>query len=119
MATPIEVVGVARELHGCGTDDENTVGTLSEAEKLLQPLGVTCDGLEVVLGRRSTYVGMSAEDSKLEMERVLQARAEEVVMVVCHWGVIKALTGEEVGNGTLLECERDRATGKLTPVTWR
>ena len=65
-------------------------------------------------GGESKYVGMSAEESGREMERVLRARAEKTVLLVCHWGVIHGLVGEDVGNGTLLECDRNPATGELT-----
>ena len=114
--TSIEVVVAARELHGHGTDGENTVGSLAEAKKMLQPLGLTFQGLEAARGGESKYVGMSVEESRREIKRVLRARAEETVLLVCHWGVIRALVGEEVSNGTLLECDRDPATGKLTVV---
>jgi hypothetical protein len=47
---------------------------------------------------------------------VLRGRTEDSVLIVCHWGVIKALCGEEVDNCTLVECERDRVSGQLRMV---
>ena len=40
------------------------------------------------------------------MKEALRGRAEECVAVVCHWGVINALTGENADNAQLVECRR-------------
>ena len=36
----------------------------------------------------------------------LGSRTEDCVCVVCHWGVINAICGENADNGQLIECRR-------------
>lgn len=46
----------------------------------------------------------SEESSIAQLREVLLARLESTILVVCHWGVIKALCGIEPANCEILEC---------------
>lgn len=40
------------------------------------------------------------------LKQELASRSEDVVCVVCHWGVINAMCGENADNGQVVECRR-------------
>lgn len=55
----------------------------------------------------------TSEHASIEALRAaLSCREESCVAVVCHWGVINALTGDGADNCTLVECRRNQG-GRL------
>ena len=68
------------------------------------PRGDGVCGVEAALD--TTDVPLSERDSIRALKLELASRPEDVVCVVCHWGVINAISGENADNCQMVECKR-------------
>ena len=109
---PVEVCRHAREMWW--NEKANTPSTQELLDELLRtlPRGSEVCGVEQAL-LESEDNPRSERESILRLKEVLDGRPEDCVAVVCHWGVINALTGDGADNCTLVECRRSPQTGRL------
>lgn len=103
--TPFLLCRFAREIGwGCG---ENTIHL--DANSMRRMLGNLPRGSEVQGIEQALYEAPDDPiDELASLERfkvTLAKRPETVVAVVCHFGVINALTGARAKNGDVYECE--------------
>jgi len=112
---PLELCRVARELWW--HERANQPGTLEDLQQLLQglPRGEQVQGV-IEANAPCKEVWHLKEEASIERLQVMLAmRPEEVVLVVCHAGVIKELCGADADNGEIIECIFD-GSGKLKVV---
>ena len=106
---PMELCAHTRELYWAHA--ENSLGNEEQVRALCDEL---CGCTDRVSGIARAFDGGVPEHGSIAaLKRVLRGRTEQTVLIVCHWGVIKELCGEETENGTLVECARCQATGEL------
>lgn len=107
---PLELCPAARELASCGGVLENSVSDIGVVRSLLSSLPEGChvSGLDSLLNARP-----ASDQTVAQLEAMLMERPEGRLMIVCHWGVIRALCGEEPANGEVIECSRCQTTGRL------
>ena len=100
----IEVCRHARELWW--DEKANTPGTAEELYALLQglPRGEAVCGVEQACDTND--VPQSEHESIRALKQELANRSEDVVCIVCHWGVINSLSGENADNAQVVECRR-------------
>lgn len=102
---PLVLCRFAREIGWCC--NENTIhSTVPSMEKLLKklPRGDEVQGVEEALVAASD----DPPDEMASLQRlkvVLASRPEQNIVVVCHFGVIAALSGCRAKNGDIYECE--------------
>lgn len=104
----MELCRHARELYW--NNAENTLGGAEEVRALLSQYNIDMGGVS------RAFEGDSREEehtSIADLRAVLRGRTEQTVLIVCHWGVIDAMCGEQVENGVLVECERNQVSGEL------
>lgn len=112
VEVPIEVCRHARELWW--DEQTNTPSTPETLYSLLKglPRGDQVCGVEIALGAESSDTPQSEYASIEALKAELSGRSEDVVAVVCHWGVINSLCGEGADNCALVDCRRN-VNGKL------
>lgn len=104
---PLEMCRHARELWW---DEKcNTIGTPKQMRTLLQDLP---RGSEVQLVEEALIPSHddpeTEGDSIVALQEVLESRPENVVVVVCHYGVIMDLCGASTSNCDIIECVYDK-----------
>ena len=79
---------------------------MEELQALLAslPRGDAVCGVEQALDLAD--VPRTEHESIRALKQELASRSEDVVTVVCHWGVINAMCGENADNAQIVECRR-------------
>lgn len=85
----------------------------AELDSLLKSLPRGGDVCCLEMALESADVPQSERDSIRALKEELASRPEDSVCIVCHWGVINALTGENADNCELVECKRT-SNGQFT-----
>lgn len=102
---PLELCTCAREIGwGCG---ENTIHSDPASMKRMLsnlPRGPEVRGIEQAL-RVSPDDPIDELQSLERLKVTLASRPESTIVVVCHFGVINALTGARAKNGDVYECQ--------------
>lgn len=100
----VEICRNAREMWW--DEKANTPSTEDELRALLAalPRGEEVCGLEQALD--VTDAPKTEQESIRALKQELASRSEDVVCVVCHWGVINAMCGENADNCQVVECRR-------------
>ena len=106
---PMEMCRHARELWW--DEGQNSMGTVDDMKALLCELP---QGDQVVrVDEAFNDLELTEDASIAHLQEVLRGRLEDVVAIVCHWGVISALCQESANNAMVLECTRLQASGYL------
>ena len=100
----IEVCRHARELWW--DEKANTPSTAEELEVLLKtlPRGDAVCGVDAALDL--TDVPKTENESIRALKQEVAGRPEDTICIVCHWGVINAMCGENADNAQVVECKR-------------
>eukprot|EP00929_Paragymnodinium_shiwhaense_P000374 TRINITY_DN100620_c0_g1_i1.p1 TRINITY_DN100620_c0_g1~~TRINITY_DN100620_c0_g1_i1.p1 ORF type:complete len:219 (-),score=30.28 TRINITY_DN100620_c0_g1_i1:129-785(-) len=114
-AMPLEMCRPARELwwhERC-----NQPGSEADMDALLRslPRGKEVQGVGEALCPDPDLDAPTEDESIKQLKEILWHRPEEIVAVVCHWGVINALCQASAGNCCVLVCEYTRG-GNLKVV---